>query len=67
MLEGVRLARKLGRNPALAQFTATLPAGRSLFVDSTSGQKVILGSKANFKAMGYTGIDADFGRRHQGA
>lgn len=37
--------------PAAAQFTATLPAGRSL-----SGNVVL--TKANAKAMGFTGLDA---------
>jgi hypothetical protein len=39
--------------PTAAQFTATLPAGRSL------GGNVIV-SKANAKALGFTGLDAQF-------
>lgn len=40
--------------PSLNQFSANLPAGFSL-----SGE--IAGTKANFKAMGFTGLDSIFG------
>lgn len=40
--------------PTALQFTATIPAGRSL-----SGN--LLGSKANLKALGFTGLDVTFG------
>lgn len=40
--------------PTSAQFTATLPAGFSL-----SGN--VSGTKANLKALGFTGLDAQFG------
>jgi hypothetical protein len=43
-----------GSLPTAAQFTATLPAGAAL-----TGN--VSGSKANLKAMGFTGLDGSFG------
>ncbi len=47
--------------PTAAQFSAYLPSGFSFF--TSGGQPVILGSKANFKALGYnaTALDTLFG------
>lgn len=42
--------------PTQAQFTATLPAGRSLATPVN-----ITATKANLKAMGFTGLDTTFG------
>jgi hypothetical protein len=50
--------------PTNSQFTATLPSGRSFLLDSAGAdpnQKFIAATKANFKAMGFTGLDAGFG------
>jgi len=43
--------------PTAAQFSAYIPPGFSFF--TSAGQPVILGSKANFKALGYNAANLD--------